>query len=71
MPPFYVSPLVKGIKDRVEALIATSKCFTRSIYSPTPDYLRVDDKLYLGTNNGTLYIYDLEKVDGVLLYYFI
>ncbi|CCO30777.1 Vam6/Vps39-like protein Short=hVam6p [Rhizoctonia solani AG-1 IB] len=46
MPPFYVSPVAKGIKDRVEALFATS------------------DKLYLGTNTGTLYIYSSEKVEG-------
>ncbi|KAF8688888.1 Vacuolar sorting protein 39 domain 1, partial [Rhizoctonia solani] len=46
MPPFYVSLVAKGIKDRVEALFATS------------------DKVYLGTNAGTLYIYDLAKAEG-------
>ncbi|KDN50624.1 hypothetical protein RSAG8_01122, partial [Rhizoctonia solani AG-8 WAC10335] len=46
MPPFYVSPVVRGIKDRVEALFATK------------------NKVYLGTNTGTLYIYDLEKSEG-------
>ncbi|CUA75985.1 hypothetical protein RSOLAG22IIIB_01989 [Rhizoctonia solani] len=46
MPPFYVSRVAGGIKDRVEALFATK------------------NKVYLGTNTGTLYIYDLEKAEG-------
>ncbi|KAJ1307397.1 hypothetical protein OPQ81_001502 [Rhizoctonia solani] len=46
MPPFYVLPVARGIKERVEALFATS------------------DKVYLGTNTGTLYTYDSEKVEG-------
>ncbi|CAE6456533.1 unnamed protein product [Rhizoctonia solani] len=46
MPPFYVSPVAKGIKDRVEALFATK------------------NKVYLGSNTGALYIYDLEKTEG-------
>ncbi|CAE6468651.1 unnamed protein product [Rhizoctonia solani] len=45
MPPFYVSPVARGLKDRIEALFATK------------------DKVYLGTNTGTLYIYDSEKAE--------
>ncbi|QRW03855.1 Rho guanine nucleotide exchange factor [Ceratobasidium sp. AG-Ba] len=46
MPPFYVLPVAKGIKDRAEALVTAG------------------DKLYLGTNNGTLYVYDVERTEG-------
>ncbi|KAG8694933.1 Vacuolar morphogenesis protein 6 [Ceratobasidium sp. 395] len=46
MPPFYVLPVAKGIKDRVEALVTSG------------------DKVYLGTNTGTLYVYDVERVEG-------
>ncbi|KAF8604609.1 hypothetical protein BDV93DRAFT_537690 [Ceratobasidium sp. AG-I] len=46
MPPFSVLPVAKGIKDRVESLIATG------------------DRVYLGTNSGTLYVYELERIEG-------
>ncbi|KAG8793698.1 Vacuolar morphogenesis protein 6 [Ceratobasidium sp. 428] len=46
MPPFYVLPVAKGIKDRVEALVTSG------------------DKVYLGTNTGTLYVYDVARVEG-------
>jgi hypothetical protein len=62
MPPFYVSPVAKGIKDRVEALVATSKCYTSTLHQRLSIW--IGDKLYLGTNSGTLHIYDVARVEG-------